>query len=173
MSENRRKKQPAGADRRLQSGYWTAKKALSRFGLHCIDGRSSVAKALNELREDLVRDLGGPEAISTQQNAIIGVALRTHLLLESLDAFIFSMNSPVNKRRRSVYPIVRERQALADALARYMAMLGLEKRKPPAKSLTEYLAEKSTGTTTAVPSPSEDVPAKEIADVCKEAEEAS
>jgi hypothetical protein len=115
-----------------------------------------------------VADLGGPDAISKQQEVLITLATRTHFLVESLDAYIFSMKSPVNKQRRSLYPVIRERQGLADSLAKHLTMLGLEKKKPPAKSLTEYLAEKSTGTTTAVPSLSEDVPAKESADVCKE-----
>jgi hypothetical protein len=34
----------------------------------------------------------------------------------------------VNKRRRCLHPVVRERQALADSLARYMGQLGLERR---------------------------------------------
>lgn len=111
-----------------------------RFGSHVLDGRSSISKALDDLRTALVNDLGGPEAISKQQDIIIGLALRTHLLLESLDAFIFTMSSPVNKRKRGLYPVVRERQHLADSLAKYMAQLGLEKRAKPIPTLQEYLA---------------------------------
>jgi hypothetical protein len=111
-----------------------------RFGSYVLDGRSRVSQALDELRTALVNDLGGPEAISKQQDIVIGLALRTHLLLESLDAFIFTMSSPVNKRKRSLYPVVRERQHLADSLAKYMAQLGLEKRAKPVPTLAEYLA---------------------------------
>jgi hypothetical protein len=142
-----------------QSGFWAAKLALRRFGTNVIDGRTSVGRVLEEMREALVRDLGGPEAISRQQQVLVDLALRTHLLLESLDAFIFSMHSPVNKRKRQLYPVVRERQALADSLARYMSQLGLEKRKPPEKDLRAYLAERSTA------------PAEEFADACKKPEE--
>jgi hypothetical protein len=110
-----------------QPGYWSAKRALERFGTHAIDGRTRVAKALDQFRDELVADLGGPVAVSKQQLVVINLALRTHLLLESLDAFILKMDSPVNKRRRSVYPIVRERMQLSDSLARYMGMLGLER----------------------------------------------
>ena len=137
MTTNRRKK-PRGTT--TQSGYWAAKRALMRFGSYVLDGRSRVSQALDELRTALVNDLGGPEAISKQQDIIIGLALRTHLLLESLDAFIFTMSSPVNKRKRSLYPVVRERQHLADSLAKYMAQLGLEKRPKPVPTLAEYLA---------------------------------
>jgi hypothetical protein len=114
-----------------------------RFGSYVLDGRSRVSQALDELHTALVNDLGGPEAISKQQDIIIGLALRTHLLLESLDAFIFTMSSPVNKRKRSLYPVVRERQHLADSLAKYMAQLGLEKRAKPVEDLDAFLERKA------------------------------
>ena len=140
MTTNRRIK-PRGTT--TQSGYWAAKRALMRFGSYALDGRSSISKALDELRSALVNDLGGPEAISKQQDIIIGLALRTHLLLESLDAFIFTMSSPVNKRKRGLYPVVRERQHLADSLAKYMAQLGLEKRTKPVEDLDAFLERKA------------------------------
>jgi hypothetical protein len=135
---NRRKKPRSTT---AQSGYWSAKAALVRFGSHAFDGRTRIAKALDEFRDAIVADLGGPDAISKQQEIIITLATRTHFLVESLDAYIFSMKSPVNKQRRCLYPVIRERQGLADSLAKHLAMLGLEKRQPPAKPLHEYIAE--------------------------------
>jgi anthranilate phosphoribosyltransferase len=38
------------------------------------------------------------------------------------------MPSLVNRQRRCLHAVVKERQSLADALARYMAQLGLERR---------------------------------------------
>jgi hypothetical protein len=135
---NRRKKPTATT---AQPGYWAAKSALMKFGEHAFDGRTRVAKALDEARSDLVASLGGSDALSKQQEMIVAVATRTHFLLESLDAFIFSMPSPVNKRRRALYPVVRERQQLADSLARLLGQLGLERRAKPVKSLAEYISE--------------------------------
>jgi hypothetical protein len=135
---NRRPK-PRSTTQRV--GYWSAKAALVRFGSHAFDGRTRIAKALDEFHDALLADLGGPDAISKQQEIIITLATRTHFLVESLDAYIFSMKSPVNKQRRCLYPVIRERQSLADSLAKHLAMLGLEKRRPPAKPLHEYIAE--------------------------------
>jgi hypothetical protein len=135
---NRRKKPRKTTS---QSGYFAAKAALVRFGSHAFDGRTRIAKALDEFHDALVADLGGPEAISKQQEIIITLATRTHFLVESLDAYIFSMKSPVNKQRRCLYPVIRERQSLADSLAKHLAMLGLEKKQPPEKKLHEYIAE--------------------------------
>src|SRR4029077_18077733 len=78
---NRRKK-PQGTT--TQPGYWAAKAALTRFGSYAIDGRTRIAKALDELHDDLVNDLGGADAITKQQGVILSLALRTHLLLESV-----------------------------------------------------------------------------------------
>jgi hypothetical protein len=41
-------------------GYWSAKAALIRFGSYAFDGRTRIAKALDEFRDALVSDLGGP-----------------------------------------------------------------------------------------------------------------
>ena len=73
-------------------------------------------------------DLGGNDAISTQQLAIIDLAGKQKLLLDSIDTWLLSQPSLINSRKRSVIPVVIQRQQLADALAKYMAMLGLERR---------------------------------------------
>jgi len=46
----------------------------------------------------------------------------------------------VDKRRRALLPIVRERQQLADALSRYLQVLGLERRSKPGIDLQSYVA---------------------------------
>lgn len=98
--------------------------------------------ALRAWRQELVDALGGDEAVSPQQLSIIDLACRTHLMLESVDHYILQMGSLVNKRKRQLFPVVRERQQLADSLARYMAQLGLERRQKPVQSLSEYLENK-------------------------------
>ncbi len=45
-----------------------------------------------------------------------------------------------SKRERKLYPIVRQRQALADSLARYMGMLGLD-RRAKIYDLSDYVVE--------------------------------
>jgi len=136
---NRRKK-PRNTT--AQPGYWAAKHALAKFGSHVIDGRSRVAHALDQFRDELISDLGGPTAVSTQQRVIVDLAVRTHLMVQSLDNYLLSLGSLVNRRKRCLWPVARERTALADSLAKYMAMLGLQRQAKPVKSLAEYVAEK-------------------------------
>jgi len=72
--------------------------------------------------------LGGLDAVSTQEKAVIELAVKTKLLLDSIDAWLLTQPSLVNARRRTLLPVVVQRQQLADALARYMNMLGLKRR---------------------------------------------
>lgn len=139
--ESRRDMRSTASKHRLS----TMKRAVRELGDRAIDGRTSVAKALSQWRAELINDLGGREAISTQQAAIVDLATKTKLLLDSVDSWLLVQPSLVDKRRRAILPVVRERQQLADALARYMSTLGLERRQAPARSLAEYLEDKYGG----------------------------
>jgi hypothetical protein len=77
------------------------------------------------------------------------LATRTKLYLDSIDAWIMAQASLVNGKRRSVLAVVRERQQLADALARYLQALGLERRRERVTDLDEYLRERYGGNVTA------------------------
>jgi hypothetical protein len=121
-------------------GLFSMKRAVRELGNRALDGRTSVAKALAEWKAELIDDLGGRQAISTQQTAIIDLAVKTKLMLDSVDAWLLTRSSIVDKRRRALLPIVRERQQLADALSRYLQVLGLERRSKPAVDLQSYVA---------------------------------
>jgi len=116
-------------------------KAVSKRGLAGIDGRSSLAVAARTFREHLMADLGGADEISTGQATLIELAARSWVILERIDAWLFAQPTIVNARRRCLLPIVVQRQTAADALAKYVTALGLERRKAPPKDLHAYLAE--------------------------------
>lgn len=119
------------------------KRALREHGTRAIDRRTSVGKALDHWRDELVADLGGSEQVSTQQRAIINVAVKTKLLLDSIDTWILKQPSLINLRKRAVHPVVLQRQQLADSLIRAMVQLGLE-RKAKVLSLNDYLTNGKT-----------------------------
>jgi hypothetical protein len=89
---------------------------------------SSLSYALKKWRRDLIADLGGDDAISTQQSALVDLAVKSKLLLDSVDAWLLTQDSLINKRKRSLLPVVLQRQTLADGLAKYLNLLGLERR---------------------------------------------
>ena len=131
---------PAAKATSTTHGLTTMKRAIKTLGSRAIDRRTSLGKQLNEWRGELIRDLGGDRAISTQERAIVDVAVTTKLMLDSLDAWVLLQPSLVNHRKRSVWPVVGQRQALSDALVRYMMQLGLSKRSRPTQTLAELLS---------------------------------
>jgi hypothetical protein len=120
-------------------GLHRLKSAVRELGGRVIDRRTTLGKTLAQWQAELVDDLGGADAVSTQEAAIVDLAVRTKLLLDSLDTWLLTQPSLVNSRKRSVLPAVIQRQQLADALARYLIMLGLRRRRHPSSILTEYL----------------------------------
>ena len=132
-----------GNTRALTHGLTILKRAVNGLGNRVIDQRTVTGKALAKWRTDLERDLGGD--ISTQQGAIVDLAVKSKLLLDSIDVWLLTQPSLINKRKRILLPVVLQRQQLADGLARYLGMLGLE-RKTRTKTLEEILSEESDET---------------------------
>jgi hypothetical protein len=104
-----------------------------------IDRRTAVGRTLEQWRNDLLADLGGREAVSVQERAIVDLAVRTKLLLDSIDAWLLVQPSLVDKRHRCLLPVVRERTQLADALSRYLGQLGLKRRNESSTTLIQQI----------------------------------
>src|SRR2546428_13724588 len=68
------------------------------------------------------------------------MAVRTKLLVDSVDAYVLSMPSPVNRQRRCLHPVVRERSALVGQLQSILRDLGLERRARDATDLATQFA---------------------------------
>ena len=128
------------------------KRSYQRHGLRALDaalekveGRDwveelgPVGDALSAWRQGLIDDLGGEP--STAQLAMIDLACRSYLMLEHIDQWMLK-NSLINKRSRKLHPVVGQRMRVADSLAKYLGMLGLERHEPKGVSLNEYIEER-------------------------------
>jgi len=124
-------------------GLTAARRALNEYGLRAIDGRSALGVALRQFKAGLVADLGGLAALSTQQAAIVDVVCREKLLLDGLDMYILSQPSIVNKRNRTIFNVVMQRDRLANSFVQHLALLGLQKREAPKLTLDAYIAQKT------------------------------
>ena len=133
----------------VKHGLTTLKKAVRVLGGRAIDRRTALGRALEDWRHSILQDLGGVDQTSTQKRQLIDLAVKTKLILDSIDAYLVKQPSLVNHRKRAVLPVVLQRQQLADALARYMTQLGLERKAKVLPSLSEYL----NGVKTTKPSP--------------------
>ncbi len=137
---------PKSAQKRpyLQHRHHTLTQALKAVGNHdgWVERLGEVGEALQAWRQAIVDDLGGDQAVSAMELSVIELATKTHLLLASVDRFLLEQKSLINKSKRQLFPIVLQRQQLADALARYMGQLGLTRRARPTQTLQDYLAGK-------------------------------
>ncbi len=115
-----------GQQRALKHGLNPLKRAVNTLGNRLLDKRTRASKALVQWRADLIRDLG--DDISTQQDAIVTLAVKTKLILDSIDVWLLQQDTLIIKRKKTIIPAVIQRQQLADALSRYMAQLGLQRR---------------------------------------------
>ncbi len=116
---------------RSRHGLNALKARVKVRGLHAIDRRTVAGRALIEFRRRLVADLGGADHITAQQQALVETAARTKLFIDALDGWLMTQPSLVNGRKRTVLPVLRERQAMAESLGRTLQALGLERREPP------------------------------------------
>lgn len=117
-------------------------RAREARGRGVLDGRTRLGKALAVWRSDLLADLGGAETISAQRLALVDLAVRTKLLVDSVDAYVLAMPSPVNKKRRQLFAVVVQRQALVGQLQSLLRDLGLERKAREVPTLADYIEQR-------------------------------
>ncbi len=106
---------------------------------------SPIERAAREWRQEVIADLGGPEAVPATKWALVNAVTGTKILLDSIDRYVFELAAQdglVSRRNRRAFAIVADRMRVADSLARQLAALGMERHAPPVPSLTEYLAQR-------------------------------
>ncbi len=137
-------------------------------GLHAIDMRTAAAQALLAWKQELLRDLGGEENVSAQRITVVEMVVRTKLYIDHVDAWLMEQDSLVNRRKKSLLPVVKERQALVDSLSRLLSQLGLQRVPKAIPSLQDYLrtmeAEKAVTTASPAtePEPGDTIEQEEI-----------
>src|SRR5437016_3840457 len=78
---------PNRPTRYQKHGFHALRRAVQTLGSRSLPPRSTaLGRALHEWRAALIADLGGEEAVSTQQLALVDLAVRTKLLADSVDA---------------------------------------------------------------------------------------
>ena len=87
-----------------------------------------VGRILAERRAGLLADLGGIEACSTAQLAMVDLIVQSWAQLDSVTGYLLSLPSLVDRRHRRVWPVVRDREALAARLQSLLRDVGLERR---------------------------------------------
>jgi hypothetical protein len=113
---------------------------VTASGMKALDQRSAGYKALAEWRGQFLADLGGEASLSAQEKVLVDVALRTKLFIDHVDCFLMQQDSLVNKKRRSLYPMMAQRNSLVNTMVNILSQLGLKRREKSVQSLAEFLA---------------------------------
>src|ERR671911_504887 len=90
---------PIGNDYALKHGFQPLKAAVNKLGSRAIDKRTTLGKSLARWRADLVADLGGEDNVSVQQSALIDLTVKSKLLLDSIDCWLLTQPTLINKRK--------------------------------------------------------------------------
>lgn len=94
-------------------------------GLKVLDARTSGARSLLTWRTELIDALGGD--LSPQMVTLVEQVTRLKLFLDHTDAFLLSLPSIINSRKKNMVPLVKDRLALAAELRATLTLIGLKK----------------------------------------------
>ena len=125
----------------VRHGRSTAIRRVRAEGIGAIDGRLSAAREVKALRRELALALGGEEQLSPQRRRLVELAARASLIIDVIDGWVLQQPTLVNARNRSLLPVVVQRQAVAEHLAKLLDRLGLERVPAKVKTLEEITAE--------------------------------
>jgi hypothetical protein len=128
----------------LSHGTHALKHAVKVLGSRVIDQRTTVGKALAEIRAEIVNDLGGAENLSRAEHLLVEEAIITTLLLSSVNAWLLQQPSIVSNKTRGVLAAARDRATMVNTLQSLLTTLGL-KRRTREITLGDWLASKSDG----------------------------
>jgi hypothetical protein len=120
-----------GAGRRKNGreshGYHRAERILREHkGRHnaLYSMRTTIGRINAQRRDEYVQYCGGEAQLSPTLRECIHGAVKARLLLDWVDAYLMRLGeSMVHRRRKTLYPVVLQRQQLADSLLRYVQQM--------------------------------------------------
>jgi hypothetical protein len=129
--EKRRPGPPLGSQNHLKHGLYARDAGR-------IDLRTKLDKAVVATISAIEVDLGGVAELSAQKRVILEGIRRKLKNVLKVDEYL-SGRSIIDKRRRSLIPIVREQMAMLEGIRRDLLDLGLERRAKEPLTLAQWL----------------------------------
>jgi hypothetical protein len=109
-----------------------------------IDRRSALYLELRDREEALVAGVGGREVLSPQKQALLPTCAQVWLELDCLNHYIAQSGSRlIDKRKKTLQPIVHDRNRQAMTLKSLLEVIGLERMPKPIEDLETYLKRRS------------------------------
>jgi hypothetical protein len=70
---------------------------------------------------------------------VVDEFIKRFVMLESIDAWLFTQPQLLNKNRKTLYPIVIQRMTIGDGMLRCLRELGLERKAKQIPDIQDYL----------------------------------
>ena len=128
-------------------GFYSTKRQLHLRSFDELDKRKRTVRQLLAVRDDLVSELGGAEHVTVQQKIIIDNIARDCALRDTVDAYVFGLDSILKGYGKSkvAVPILKERDAIVKRLLAGLNALGLERRARPITSALDLVHANADG----------------------------
>lgn len=120
-------------------GVYQATRILNELGIGALDGRTRIAREVAEWRDALVADLGGEQAVSTQQLGVVEQACRIRVIIDVMDSWLFGGDGRILNEKGRPHDLLATRRRYASVLLDILRALGLERRRPLPEDLTAYV----------------------------------
>ncbi len=125
-----------------RAGLRVLRRRIEIDGLAAIDKRTAGAQQFLYWREQIMNDLGGEENLSAQKKTLAELTAQKKLIRDHVAAYVLGLPTLVNRRKKSLLPIVLQLNQLTDSLEKSLERLGLDKQMKPLPTLAEYLEQK-------------------------------
>ena len=111
----------------MKPGLRALVRGVAAKGLHAVDGRSAAFKAVKVWRDEIAVALGGLDNLTPQRKTLLEMAAISRLILNHIDSFLLQQDSLIRRKTKSLYPIVEQRQRIADSLFKQLTVIGLDR----------------------------------------------
>ena len=135
-----------GNNNRETHGFYRRKTKLERVSFNDLNFSSAGGEQLRKRHYELLQHCGGEEFVSAVRRRVIERVIFCEYQLDCLDLYLAGLGPRIiNRRKRGLIPIVRERDALVNTLIRLYDQIGLDPVKASPPNLFDYIASCEAG----------------------------
>src|SRR5215471_5532736 len=131
---------PSGNKNAETHEYYRRKIKLEAVSFDDLNFSSSREEQLRKRFIELLNHCGGEHLVSAVRRRLIERVVFTEYQLDCLDLYLVELGPIVNRCKRTLIPIVPERDALGSTLRKLYDQIGLDPTEPPIPTLAEYMA---------------------------------
>ena len=129
-----------GNSNALKSGRFRRRRLLAALDWRTqLDRRSALFLELQSAYERLAAGVGGLEVLSPQKLSLLPTCAQLWLELDTLNHYIAKNGNLIDRRKKTLRPIVHDRNKQAMTLKVLLEVIGFDRSPKPVESLASYM----------------------------------